>query len=145
MRQRLYPSAMAPRPCPATREWRAEKEPPSTPRAAACSGTSAVSLLPILGCMADHDYIQVIQWAHTIAYTTTQCVSMAIVSAARRGMARRDGSRAGALEARPCAQLGRAGRDRRWLRGVGIVRHLRLLAVAHPIAPHHPLLARAQL
>src|SRR5438067_5602948 len=94
MRQRLYPSAMAPRPCPATREWRAEKEPPSTPRAAACSGTSAVSLLPILGCMADHDYIQVIQWAHTIAYTTTQCVSMAIVSAARRGMARRDGSRA---------------------------------------------------
>src|SRR5437763_12779331 len=134
---------MAPRPCPVTRKRRAEKEPPSTPRAA-CSGTSAASLLPILGCMGGRDYIQVIQWAHTIAYTITRCVSMAIGPGARRGMARRDGSRAGALEARPCAQLGRAGRDRRWLRGVGIVRHLRLLAVAHAISTHYLLLAPAQ-
>src|SRR2546423_8617577 len=38
---------------------------PSTPRAVACSGTSAASLLPILGCMGGRDYIQVIRWAHT--------------------------------------------------------------------------------
>jgi hypothetical protein len=62
---------MAPRPCPATRERRAEKEPPSTPRAA-CSGMSAASLLPILGRMGGRDYIQVVQRAHTIAHTIAQ-------------------------------------------------------------------------
>jgi hypothetical protein len=38
-------------------------------KAVACSGTFGASLLPIVGCMGDHDYIQVVRWTHTLAHT----------------------------------------------------------------------------